>query len=102
VLSSPPPFPKKSEFCEYDAFNDQSTLDFMASHVRQLSVELHFRSADTQSRVYANLINAGFRAFSKEANIVACDGKCAGECIEYSFLNINLLPRHIVHEDRGR
>jgi hypothetical protein len=82
------------EFCEYDVFDDEPTLQLLQTSVRQLLVEIHFRSDATSVRLFEKLTNAGFRAFSKEANIIACDGSCAGECIEYSFLNMNLLPKY--------
>ena len=76
------------EGCEYDAFASPEVLDFMKKHVRQLLIELHWpRRKEALIKLAEGLRSAGFLAFSKEPNIVAR----AGECIEYSLLNVHLV-----------
>jgi hypothetical protein len=74
------------EGCEYGIFMEQATLEFLSSHVRQLLLEVHYTNAEATARLAQNLWDAGFRTFSKEANVQHSDGSC----VEFSMINSKL------------
>lgn len=73
------------EGCEWDVLLDDSALSALRAHVTQFLIEFHWKGVPTMEAVGNRLLDAGFRVFSKEANIAFSDGSC----IEYSFLNIH-------------
>lgn len=95
------------EGCELSVFAHAPTLAWLGANVRQMQLEVHFKTAPPVKTVAEGLFKAGFRTFSKarlrrgcgaaelrltptlrpraqEANIQWSDGNC----IEFSMLNL--------------
>lgn len=75
------------EGCEWNWLSNDDTMAFMSAHVTQFLVEFHFQTPQLMEQIAGRLTNAGFRVFSVEPNIQYSDGSC----IEYSFVNVNLV-----------
>jgi len=75
------------EGCEYLVLKDPATLLFLANHVVQLQVEIHFKGSQETEALAQALTDAGFRVFAKEPNLKWSDGGC----IEYALVNTRLL-----------
>jgi hypothetical protein len=74
------------EGCEFDVFGDAETLSFLKSNVKQILIEVHYRTESQMVRLAENLRDAGFKTFSKEPNIQWSDGSC----VEYGLINVHL------------
>ena len=75
------------EGAEFDVFLDGATLQTMQKAVRQILVEVHFKTEEKAVALARACTDAGFFVFSKEPNIQYSNG----DCVEFSLLNVKLV-----------
>ena len=69
------------EGCEYDVFPE-----FFQGFIRQVLIELHYTNEQSNDNFFESMAQHGYVIFHKEPNTYGC----GGDCIEYSFLRLNL------------
>ena len=65
------------EGAEFSVFLDKQTMALMATLVRQILIEVHYKSEAQTVALARAFSEAGFFTFSKEPNIQACRCTCA-------------------------
>lgn len=75
------------EGAEFAVFSDAATREVLRRQVRQVLLEVHYRTEEGTVALARSLTDDGFYVFSKEPNIQYS----GGECTEFSLLNVHLV-----------
>lgn len=69
------------EGCEYEVYRE-----FFNGFIRQVLIEIHYTNEESNNLLFENMVQHGYVIFHKEPNTYGC----GGDCIEYSFIRLNL------------